>query len=93
MTVGALGDLFADGHAVDAVLVFVGIEAIALTLVHRRTGRGIAPADLMPNLVSGTGLLLALRGALVGASWPWIAASLLLGLVGHVADLARRRRR
>ena len=92
MTVGALADLFADGHAVDAILALVGIEAVALTLVHRRTGRGIAPADLLPNLVSGTGLLLALRAALVNAPWPWIAASLLLGLVGHLADLARRRR-
>lgn len=92
MTVGALGDLFADGHAIDAILVFVGIEAVALTLIHRRTARGIAPADLLPNLVSGTGLLLALRAALVDAPWPWIAASLLLGLVGHIADLASRRR-
>jgi len=92
VTVGVLGDLFADGHAVDVILVFVGIEAVVLTLVHRRTGRGIAPADLLPNLVSGTGLLLALRGAMVDAPWPWIATSLLLGLVGHIADLARRRR-
>lgn len=91
MNVDALAALFADGHAVDAILAFVGIEAVALTLVHRRTGRGIAPADLLPNLVSGTGLLLALRAALVDAHWPWIAASLLLGLGGHLADLTRRR--
>lgn len=92
MNVAALGALFADGRAVDAILVLVGVEAVALTVVHRRTGRGIAPADLWPNLLSGAGLLLALRAALVDAPWPWIAASLTLGLFGHLADLARRRR-
>jgi hypothetical protein len=91
LNVDAFGSLFADGRAVDAILVLVGVEAVALTLVHRLSGRGVAPADLFPNLVSGTGLLLALRAALVDAPWPWIAASLSLGLVGHVADLARRR--
>jgi len=93
LNVAALGSLFADGRAVDAILVLVGIEAIALTLIHRASGRGIAPADLLPNLVAGTGLLLALRAALVDAPWPWVAASLSLGLVGHLADLARRRNR
>ncbi len=92
MNVAALASLFADGRAVDGILVLVGIEALALTLLHRVCGRGIAPADLLPNLVAGTGLLLALRAALVDAPWPWIAASLSLGLAGHLADLARRCR-
>jgi hypothetical protein len=92
LDVDAFGALFANGRAVDGILVLVAVEALALTIVHRVSGRGVAPADLLPNLVSGTGLLLALRAALVEAPWPWIAASLSLGLVGHVADLARRRR-
>ena len=92
MNVEALGSVFADGRAVDTILVLVGVEALVLTLIHKTSGRGIAPADLVPNLVAGVGLLLALRAALVDAPWPWIAASLSLGLVGHLADLARRRR-
>jgi hypothetical protein len=92
LNVDAFGSLFADGRAVDGILILVGVEAVALTLIHRLSGRGVAPADLLPNLVSGTGLLLALRAALADAPWPWIAGSLLLGLAGHLADLARRRR-
>jgi hypothetical protein len=36
--------------------------------------------------------MLALRGALVGAWWGWIAVGLLAALVAHLFDLQRRWR-
>jgi hypothetical protein len=65
--------LFASGRVVDLILGLTLLEGLALALLHRRTGRGVAPADLVPNLLAGACLLLAVRGALTGAWWGWVA--------------------
>ena len=57
--------LFATGHIVDLILAFTVVEAVLVIALHRRTGRGPSPADLLSNLLSGVCLMLALRGALV----------------------------
>jgi len=85
-----VAELFAGGRIVDLVLALVVLEALALWIHHRRTGRGIAPADFLPNLAAGACLLLALRAALAGSGWIWIAAWLAAALAAHLADLARR---
>ena len=84
--------LFASGRIVDLVLAFTVIEGLLLLALHRRTGRGLAPADLLGNLAAGISLMLALRAALVGAWWGWIGLCLAASLVAHVADLHRRWR-
>jgi hypothetical protein len=90
---GTMAGMFASGRIVDAVIALMVLEALLLAWLHLRRGRGLAPADLLANLAAGLFLLLALRAALVGAAWPWIAASLAAALVAHLADLARRWRR
>ena len=85
--------LFTSGRIVDLIIALMIIEGVVLFLYRRGTGRGIAPAALMINLAAGGSLLLALRAALAGASWPWIAACLLLSLLAHLGDLAQRWRR
>ena len=85
--------LFATGHVVDLMLAFTAIEAMLVVAHHRRTGRGVAPAEFLGNLLSGVWLMLALRGALVGAWWGWIALCLVGSLAAHLADLRRRWRR
>ena len=82
--------LFASGHIIDAILVLTVLEAIGLTVFHRTTGRGVPPGDFLVNLASGCCLLLALRLALTGEPWVWIAAALLGSLLAHVVDLTRR---
>ena len=67
--------LFASGRIVDLILALVALEALGLLAYHRRTGRGPAPADALSNLLSGACLMLALRGALVGAWWGWVRAA------------------
>jgi hypothetical protein len=81
--------LFANGHIVDAILVLVFVEAIALILIRTRR-RGAKSRDLVVSLLPGVGLLLALRAALVGDAWSIIALCLAGSLLAHVYDLARR---
>jgi len=82
--------LFASGRIVDLVLALTAAEFVALALWRRRTGRGLAAADLASALLAGVCLMLAVRAALVGAWWGWIALCLLAAGVAHVAELRRR---
>jgi hypothetical protein len=75
---------------VDLILVLVAAEALALFAYHRCTGRGIAPRGLIANLLAGAFLLLALRGALVGADWVWIGLPISAALLAHLSDLRHR---
>ena len=68
----------------------VVLEAALLVVWHRRTGAGVAAADLLPNLAAGFCMLLAVRAALGGAAWVWIAVALAGSGVAHVFDLRRR---
>lgn len=85
-----VSELFVGGRVADLVLAVMLVEALGLAAIHRRTGRGLPPAAVLLNLAAGAALLLALRGALVGAGWGWIALALTGALVAHVADLRQR---
>lgn len=87
-----MADLFASGHLVDLILVLVVIEAMALALYWRRTARGVAPLDLLPNLCAGAFLLLALRVTLTGGDWMLASGCLAAAGLAHLADLYRRWR-
>lgn len=87
-----MSELFASGQIVDLILALVVVEGVLLALLHRRRGVGVAPADLLGVLASGSALLLALRSALVGAPWTSTAAWLAAALIAHLVDLARRWR-
>lgn len=76
--------LFASGHAVDLVLAVIAAEAVWLVR------RGWRAADAALRLVPGALMLVALRAALTGLDWPWIAVPLALSFPVHLADLARR---
>jgi hypothetical protein len=87
-----MAELFASGHLVDLILVLTAIEAAGLVLYWRSRGRGIAPLDLLPNLLAGAFLLLALRLALGGAGWELCCGSLAAAGLAHIVDLGRRWR-
>ncbi|UHD18157.1 hypothetical protein [Thiocapsa bogorovii] len=87
-----MAELFASGRLIDLILGLVLVEAIALGVLHRLTGKGVAPRDLVGLLLAGAFLLVAVRLALTGAEWFWIGLSLGLALVAHLADLALRWR-
>jgi hypothetical protein len=79
---------FASGRAADLALAALLVEFAWLSLRRRPP----ALLDRALPLLPGACLLLALRAALVGAPWPWVAAALAASLPLHVADLARRKR-
>ena len=83
-----MAEWFASGRAIDLILLALALEGAFLLWLGRR--RGLALAAWMPALAAGAALLLALRLALAAAAWPWIAAVLLLSLLAHLFDLARR---
>lgn len=90
--VEALADLFAglfaSGRIVDAILALVAAEAALVVLLPGRFG---PRAPLLAGLAAGAGLLLALRAALVGAPWPWIAAALAAAFAAHLTEMGLRR--
>ncbi len=85
-----MAELFASGNIVLIVLALIVLEVLALVVYRRRTGRGPVPGDVLPNIVSGACLFLALRAALLDSRWPVIAAWLVLALAAHLVDLKRR---
>jgi hypothetical protein len=85
-----MSEFIASGRAADLILIIVLIEAIALGLLHRLTGRGVGVVQLLPGLVAGAKLVLALRCALTGAGAAWIALWLVGGLIAHLTDLRLR---
>jgi hypothetical protein len=86
-----LGELVTSGRVIDVILVLVVIEMFVLSSLHRRDPRWPSLRSLMPNLLAGVALLLAVRLALADAGWAWLSACLLAALGMHLADLAVRR--
>ncbi len=76
---------FADGYAVDVVLVVLGVEAIWLKL------RGNSWADIWPALLPAVLMMIALRAALTGMAWPFVSIPLALAFPVHLYDLRRRK--
>jgi hypothetical protein len=84
--------LIVSGRIADLVLLVVALELVALAWFGAR-GRGPGLRALLPTLLAGAALALALRAALSGAAWPWMAAWLSAAGVAHAVDLRARWRR
>jgi len=76
--------LFDSGRAVDIVLLVMLIELVWLV-----ARGGWRLSDALFRTAPGALMLLALRSALIGSEWRWIALPLLLSFPVHLADLAR----
>lgn len=74
-------------------LVEVVIAASLIELLWLLTHLRAAPRGLLPNLLAGLSLALALRLGLGGAGVPWVAACLAAAGVCHLLDLRARWRR
>ncbi len=81
---------FAGGHVADLILAVLVAEAAWLVARHRRTGQGLAPRAVMLATLPGVAFVLALRLALTGAWWGWIAIALAGAGIAHLADLRER---
>jgi hypothetical protein len=87
-----MSEFLSSALVVDLVLLVVGLEVLGISLYWHLTGRGIAPANLLPNLLAGAALVLALRLALSDFSWPWYTACLAIAGIANVTDLRQRWR-
>jgi hypothetical protein len=83
-----LNTLFAHGRAIDGVLAVVCLEMVfGLCVLDRQS----AKLDLLFALAPGFLLLLALRTALEGGGYLWVAVFLAASFPIHLIDLVRRR--
>lgn len=85
-----MADAFAGGWIIDIILGVMALEAVALIALRRTTARGPSPLEIIVSLAAGVCLLIALRTALTGGPWQWIAAALAASLVAHLSDLCLR---
>lgn len=76
--------LFASGHAADIVIAVLALEGLWL----RR--RGWSLARIAHVLGPAVFIVLAVRAALVGAPWYWVALALAASFPLHVLDLRAR---
>jgi hypothetical protein len=84
--------LFESGRIADLLLGLLALELAGLWWWHRR-GSGIAPMRALPFLASGAAFALALRAALTGSEWFWVALPLAAAGAAHLWDLSSRWRR
>lgn len=89
----SLQALWDAGWLLNAVIGITLLEAAALLLYRRVSGKGIALRDWGLNLLSGLCLMMAVRSAVLDAAWPAIAAWLSAAGLAHGADLFSRWRR
>ena len=89
----ALAQFFSSGRAVDLAIAITVMEGVVLAFYHRVTGRGVAPKQYVLNVMSGLCLMLALRLAMTGSAWLWVALSLSMSGVIHAVDMASRWQR
>ena len=85
------GFLFSQGHAVDLILLVIVGEFMFLSSRRRRFDHRSTAIDRALAFAPGVCLLLALRAALTGAGWGWVAIALAASFPFHLADLARRQ--
>ena len=85
-----MAELIASGRIVDLILGVMSVEACVLLILRRWGGGRLAAGDIVPMLLPGALLLLALRGALLQVAWEWIALCLALAFPAHLADVGRR---
>ena len=84
--------LFENGRAIDGILILMLAEAAAVLGWRALRGNGPAIVPFLGNLAAGAFLLLAVRGALVGAGPLTLALLLLAAFLAHLTDLALRWR-
>lgn len=86
-----MAGLFESGAIADIVIAVMAAEAIVLIALRSRI-RHVHISDVAGMLAAGIFLVLALRAALTGAGWQWIAVFLATAFAAHLLDLRRQLR-
>jgi|GEM_PF-1643774 len=78
-----------DTTSADIAIVITALGSVALWFYHRRAGEGVRGRHLLPALLSGLLLMLALRMNTVASAWMPVAALLAGAGVLHTPGLRR----
>lgn len=78
---------FSTGRSIDVIIALVAIEMLGCLLLKQKMQYGSYVKEFVTTLLSGLCLLFALRGALVSASWIYIASGLLVSFCFHIVSL------
>ncbi|MEY2688882.1 MAG: hypothetical protein RL375_3080 [Pseudomonadota bacterium] len=89
MATSTPGTWLAPVATLEIIAALVLVEALVLVLLHRWRGWGLAPRLLLPRLLAGLALMLALRAALLQSGWPEISLWLSVAGLAHLLDLWR----
>ncbi len=84
---------FASGRVADLLLGILLLEAVAIAIYARVSADPGVFGRVAPSLLPGALLMIALRLALTGAWWGWIALAIAASLPAHLLDLRNRLRR
>jgi hypothetical protein len=84
--------LWQSGRFIDLALAMTALEWIALVVLRRVRGKGLAPSAIAGQLLAGMMLLLALRCVLTGADYRWPLLFFSTSLPAHIFDLVKRTR-
>ncbi len=85
-----MAEFFATGHVVVGILALMLLELVVLMILGSKSHRRIPLVHLLVALGAGAALLLALRAALLGSPWQYVAVWLLVALCVHVLDVRLR---
>lgn len=77
-------EFFTSGRAVDVVFAVLFAEALWLKIQRNSW------ADILAALLPAVLMMIALRAALTGLSWPYISLPLAAAFPVHLYDLSRR---
>lgn len=80
-----MSELFSSGRAVDIVLL-VMLGEIVVLIARKRSRATTVVLAFLPGAI----ILLAVRAALTGAGWPFVALALGASFPVHLADIRRR---
>ena len=75
---------------VDAIIVLVLVEMVAMLLYRRQRQRGMPVSEVISFLGAGAGLLLALRVLVSDGPFAVFALAMLLSLVMHLWHVKQR---
>jgi hypothetical protein len=82
--------LVLSGRIIDLILLLIAAEFIVLGYMRARRRVGPGWRAMLPNLLAGAALLMAVRAAITDATWPWTAVWLAAAGLAHAADLRAR---
>lgn len=84
--------LITSGDFFDWVLAGIAFEGALLTGWLMYGAKSKQPFTLLPNLLAGASLMLAVKMVVTDAPWQWLAAALTAALLAHIVDLISRLR-